>query len=531
MADTFSIITWVSFVLSLVVGLFGVYYILNKPRVKSDKVPQVAISDLRKIYGPKNLGQQNTRYLKLLSRFEKQFGCTAEFVVRTPGRVNLIGEHIDYSDYPVFPMAVFKDVLIAVGKRKDSKIALANVDMAFSDHVGPLSVGALDKVISEHKWTQFFGCAFKGVLDHYSKAWDSRADAQKTLTQGSGGFNMMVDGNIPMGAGMSSSSAMVCGFVTGILHGNQKFSRSPPLSVLQIAELCICCERYAGVMSGGMDQTIIMAGGVRHVEFKPKLSAAKVVLPFTNDSVIAITDCLRPHNLRESHYNVRVIECRLAACVLAKHLGLKEWAVGIKTLRDVQIRTGNSLSTMMVKTMNLLKMKAYSWIDLCDEFEDTDVVDLLHGLSSAPSTLKDLRAKGGLALDLYKRALHVYTEANRVETFRVFCDKYKNKRSTTALLERMGEILNKSHESCRDLFDCSCSELDELRQVCLAGGSLGTRLTGAGWGGALLSLVPKANLYKFEKAIKQNYYSKFQSLPLNFYFVTNPCAGTTIVKL
>merc|ERR550534_1895215 len=213
---------------------------------------------------------------------------------------------------------------------------------------------------------------------------------------------------------------MVCGFVTAILHGNQIFSQSSPLSVLQTAELCISCERYVGVMSGGMDQTIIMTGGVRHVEFKPKLRAQKVVLPFTDDSVIAITNCLRPHKLCESHYNVRVVECRLAACLLAKLLGMKDWMTGITTLRDVQLRSSNSLSSMMVKTMNLLKKDAYSWGDLLDEFEDVSVVDLLHGLRTAPQTLEKLR-KTGKKLELHNRALHVYAEAHRVETFRSFC--------------------------------------------------------------------------------------------------------------
>merc|ERR1719474_437072 len=171
----------------------------------------------------------------------------------------------------------------------------------------------------------------------------------------------------------------------------------------------------------------------------------------------------------------------------------------------------------MVKTLNLLKNDVYSIGDLRDEFEDVSLVDLLHGLRTAPQTLEKLR-KTGKKLELHNRALHVYTEAHRVETFRSFCAANEKKKATSALLTKMGNILNESHESCRDLYDCSCSELDELREVCLAGGSRGTRLTGAGWGGALLSLVPKADLARFEKTIKEKYYSKFQSLPLNCYF-------------
>lgn len=511
------------------VGFIGILYVvLNRPR-EPETTPLVPIANLHMIYGKKDIDQHRARYERLLKTYQKKFGVEAEFVVRAPGRVNLIGEHIDYSDYPVFPMAVFKDVLIAVGKCKESNITLANVDPAFLSHKGPLAIEALEKLISEHEWTQYFGSAFKGVLDYYSTVRSSEGKTREFLTKRCGGFYMMVDGNIPMGAGMSSSSAMVCGFASAILHGNQKHTKSPPIPRLEIAELCISCERYVGVESGGMDQTIIMAGGVRHVEFKPKLRAARVVLPFTDVTVIAITDCLRPHKLVESKYNVRVVECRLAACLLAKLLGIEHWKQ-IRTLRDVQIQSKHNLREMMFRTMNLLKSTDYGWDDLSDTFDGLSVESLLHGLNSGPRTLKKLR-DSRTPLELYKRALHVYSEAYRVKTFRSFCARNANKRATPDLLKQMGEILNSSHESCRENFECSCDELDELREVCLSGGSLGTRLTGAGWGGALLSLVPMVDLPRFEKTIKQKYYSKFKTLPLNYFFVTNPCAGVTIIKL
>jgi len=95
----------------------------------------------------------------------------------------------------------------------------------------------------------------------------------------------------------------------------------------------------------------------------------------------------------------------------------------------------------------------------------------------------------------------------------------------------MGTLLNESHKSCDGLYDCSCPELNELRDSCLEGGSLGTRLTGAGWGGALLSLVPREKLPDFERTIKEQYYSNFSALPLDYYFPTQPAPGIVVVPL
>ena len=86
------------------------------------------------------------------------------------------------------------------------------------------------------------------------------------------------------------------------------------------------------------------------------------------------------------------------------------------------------------------------------------------------------RSRGGFKLK--DRALHVYREASRVLLFRQMCTK-----NTADVAERLGEIMNVSHESCARLYECSCPELDELVNVCRAAGAIGSRLTGAGWGG------------------------------------------------
>lgn len=111
---------------------------------------------------------------------------------------------------------------------------------------------------------------------------------------------------------------------------------------------------------------------------------------------------------------------------------------------------------------------------------------------------------------LHDRAKHVYEEAERVHQFELAC-KEEN-------LKLMGELMNSSHTSCRDLYECSCPELDNLVEKCREVGCLGARLTGAGWGGCLVTLTTKEEQKRVEKE-------------LNILFWTNPSRGINVLTL
>jgi galactokinase len=118
---------------------------------------------------------------------------------------------------------------------------------------------------------------------------------------------------------------------------------------------------------------------------------------------------------------------------------------------------------------------------------------------------------------LKQRALHVWTEANRVDEFRILCDDFYNNSSfqhTTEDAEKgneavfIGELLLASHQSCQRLYECSCPELDELVACAMRAGAFGARLTGAGWGGCVVALVAKTNVDQFIAQLKLGYYDK-----------------------
>jgi len=109
------------------------------------------------------------------------------------------------------------------------------------------------------------------------------------------------------------------------------------------------------------------------------------------------------------------------------------------------------------------------------------------------------------SFELYKRAFHVLTEAKRVLDFKETCNKEGLNEDTK--IQTLGKLMNESHLSCKMYYDCSSTQLDELTQLARDSGALGSRLTGAGWGGCTVSLVKKEILKDFIDRMYE-YYTK-----------------------
>jgi N-acetylgalactosamine kinase len=140
--------------------------------------------------------RESERIVKLLDHFSRKFETKPSFLVRVPGRVNLIGEHIDYCGYSVFPMALKQDIVMAVSLNNSSTINLTNLEIGeYSDFKTDVNSIEFPK---PPKWYHYFQCGYKGVVDKYCPG--------KQLP----GINVAVHGNIPPSSGLSSSSAMVC---------------------------------------------------------------------------------------------------------------------------------------------------------------------------------------------------------------------------------------------------------------------------------------------------------------------------------
>ncbi|XP_010636756.1 N-acetylgalactosamine kinase isoform X5 [Fukomys damarensis] len=364
--------------------------------------------------------------------FKSKFGSFPKFYVRAPGRVNIIGEHIDYCGYSVLPMAVEQDMLIAVEPVKTYTLHLANTNPLYPDFSTSTTDVQIDK--SKPLWHNYFLCGFKGVQEHFGLSNPT-------------GMNCLVDGNVPPSSGLSSSSALVCcaGLVTLTVLGMK-------LSKVELAEICTKSERYIGTEGGGMDQSISFLaeeGTAKLIEFNP-LRATDVKLPSGAVFVIA-NSCVEMNKAATSHFNIRVMECRLAAKLLAKHKSLP-WDKVLR-LEEVQAQLGISLEEMLLVTDATLHPEPYSPEEICR--------CLGISLEELRTQILSPNTRDVTVFKLYQRAKHVYSEAARVLQFRKVCED-----SPEDAVAQLGELMNQSHRSCRDLYECSCPELDQLVDTC-----------------------------------------------------------------
>lgn len=137
---------------------------------------------------------------------------------------------------------------------------------------------------------------------------------------------------------------------------------------------------------------------------------------------------------------------------------------------------------------------------------------------------------------LYERAVHVFGEAKRVHDYKAVCES--TDLSEDDKVQKLGKLMNDSHKSCNELYDCSSPELEELTGMCRAAGALGSRLTGAGWGGCTVSLVRKKDLKQFIDQV-MDYYTKEREPEdrlwitddlERYIFGTNPGAGAAVLN-
>lgn len=207
--------------------------------------PQIPYAtSLDEVYPINQLGSLRLRWNTLLQEFQRHYNHKPDFVARSPGRVNLIGEHIDYSLYNVLPMAVCVDVIIAVRavpvSQNNAAISINNTDEAkFPGQVIRLDRGkdiAIDA--TKHLWTNYLMAGLIGAIKLLEKTVPNFQ-----LNQ----MEVLVDGNIPPGGGLSSSAAFVCASALAVMQAHKYRATQT-----ELMELAIVSERLVGVHSGGL---------------------------------------------------------------------------------------------------------------------------------------------------------------------------------------------------------------------------------------------------------------------------------------
>ncbi|VDG82567.1 Galactokinase [Capnocytophaga ochracea] len=363
----------------------------------------------------------------LEQKFQEVFGVPAEKQFFAPGRVNLIGEHTDYNGGNVFPCAIDKGTYGLVKKRNDRKFRM------YSENFADLGVMefTLDELTNDkkHDWANYP----KGVIKMFLEA------GQKIDS----GFDILFSGNIPNGAGLSSSASIE--MLTAIVLKDLFHLSIDPVEMAQLGKKTE--NLFIGVNSGIMDQFAIAMGKKDHAILLDcntlKYAYVPVVL---KDEVIVIANTNKRRGLADSKYNERRAECDEALAELQTKLP-------IKALGELSI----------------------------EQFEANK--DLIK------SPIRQKRAK------------HAVYENQR--TLKA------QKELSAGNLTEFGKLMNQSHISLRDDYEVTGVELDTLAALAWEQpGVVGSRMTGAGFGGCTVSIVKKDKVDDFIKNVGEAYKNK-----------------------
>ncbi|MFQ5613151.1 MAG: galactokinase [Anaerolineae bacterium] len=237
---------------------------------------------------------------RVTDEFKRRFGASPTWVVRAPGRVNLIGEHTDYNDGFVLPLAIDRAVWIALRPRRDGRVVAHSLDQ---DQPADFSLEKMGR--AGPGWGEYL----KGV------AWAMR-EAGYTLQ----GWQGVVAGDVPVGAGLSSSAALE-------LAAARAFAAVSGLvwNATDLAQLCQRAENaWVGVNCGIMDQMISAAGVAGHALLIDCRSLETQAVPLPPGTAVVVLDTTARRGLVESAYNERRAQCETAARFF-----------GVSALRDV----------------------------------------------------------------------------------------------------------------------------------------------------------------------------------------------------
>jgi galactokinase len=373
--------------------------------------------------------------------FEDHFGSSSEACALAPGRVNLIGEHTDYNEGYVLPMALDRGVAVAGKKRKDSRVILYSSDyreqMEFHLEVFKPDISS--------NWCNYF----KGVVFELRKNGISL-----------GGFEAVIRGDLPQGVGLSSSAALETAAAV-FLRSLFKFD----LEDLDLVRLNQEAENeFVGVRCGIMDQFASYMGGKDHALLIDCRSLEYDWVSLDKEYCVVVFNTGVKRELATSSYNERRRQCLEGVQSFSRFLPQ------VKSLRDVS---------------------------LCD-FE---------------------KYQNQLDPTVMRRCRHVISENQRVlDAVEAF--KSKN-------IQRIKALFKESHESLRDDYEVSCRELDTLVELAqehpLQGGS---RMTGAGFGGCTVHLIPQDRkvVENFATFVIQGYEKQIGHRPEYYVFTPSPGA-------
>ena len=377
--------------------------------------------------------------LAIRTQFSNHFNYNAALVVKSPGRINLIGEHTDYNHGFVLPAAIDKYIEVAIAKRTDGAIHMVALDLGETiivpmHNLQPHATAWVNYII--------------GVVDQVLNTENNHASIEINLVSKrdnlAAGFDICIQGNIPLGAGLSSSAAVECAVLFAI---NELYQLS--LSKMQMALMAQSAEhKFAGVHCGLMDMFASLHGQKNKAILLDCASLAYTYYPIElKDYSIVLFDTQIKHALASSEYNTRRVECEQGLKII------QEKYPTVKTFRDISM----------------------------------EQVEACMASNTSLNTTK-----------IYQRCKYVVEEIKRVQL--AVQDLAKGD------MQAFGKKMFETHEGLTKLYEVSCSELDFLVEAVSNNENvLGARMMGGGFGGCTINIIKTTAVEEITKALTARY--------------------------
>ncbi|MBE6810018.1 MAG: hypothetical protein E7521_03055 [Ruminococcaceae bacterium] len=466
---------------------------------------------LSKLYAD-NLDTQKQRYIDLLNKFIEKYGDKKVVITRSPGRINLMGRHIDHRGGGINVMATDKDQVFVSARRDDDIVNIANLDTTYPDR--SFSISETLALGSSESWLSYLASEkvvsalteSKGDWSNYVKSAVIHAQFNTDYTLC--GMDMVSTGNIPVAAGLSSSSAIVVAVMEALVALN-----CLNLTEREFIDLCGEGEWFVGSRGGAGDHAAMKCGqkdAIVHLGFKPFTVGERQ--KFSDKYAVLVANSMLMAKKSEGSkdtFNAKVACYEFALMLLKKNYPHYE----LKEFRDLaKIRPYSTVYEMIAtlpETITRGGIKALlpeykqRLSEIFSSHKEPKVYELrnvaLYGISEcerAEQFMEVLKSEDYTALGNMMKISH---NGDRIGVENV----------SDAHLEQLIANNTPFETECGS-YACSTPEIDYLCDVLNAtDGVLGSEIVGAGLGGCVIALVEKSKSDNIIEVINRDYYDKY----------------------
>ncbi|MDD4772389.1 MAG: galactokinase family protein [Eubacteriales bacterium] len=499
-------------------GLRPASYWINAITNRTDEIQD----KFREIYGDDQaqLSERGDTYVKLLNAFIDRYGDKDIVITRAPGRINLMGRHIDHRGGGVNMMVINRETLLIASARQDDTVNISNLDKSYRDYSFSIS-----KCIGEYtchpdngrdEWLSFIECERisesvkkkKGQWVNYVKSAVLRHQfsSEKPLV----GMDIMLTGNIPVAAGLSSSSSIVVAISEAIA-----FLNNLDITEKRFIDMCGEGEWFVGSRGGAGDHAAMKScsrGMITHLGFLPFTVGGSV--PFSSDYKVIVANSFIEAKKSEGAkeiYNQRVSAYEFGLMLIQRQYP------EITVFRDLAKLPDREIYRLLLDlperiTSHELKTLLPDKIDKIEQIQNSHFIPdtyllrsvILYGIAECRRSEECHEALRDGDYELLGKLMNISHDGDRVWRNGVKYDYSAGDSYIQGLYDNNAPLFEQPGG-----YACSTIEIDNLVDMAISRpGVMGAELVGAGLGGCIIILVKKEFADQTLEFLKENYYNK-----------------------